>query len=72
MDLEKLTSNQFLLGNKNVCWSYRPFAEQQVENRKLSRQFQAYANIIWDRYRKKYPPTLNNGQEMAIYGKQKP
>ena len=30
--------------------------------RKLSQQTQAYANLIWDRFRKEYLPTLNNRQ----------
>ena len=62
-DLEALTPNHFLLGNKNVCLSYLPCAEEFVDHRKLFRQTQAYANLIWDRFRKEYLPTLNNRQK---------
>ena len=59
-DLEAITPNHFLLGNKNLCLPYLSGAEQFVDNRKLFRQTQAYADLIWDRFRKEYLPTLNN------------
>ena len=62
-DLEALTPNHFLLGNKNVCLPYLPCAEEFVDHQKLFRQTQAYANLIWDRFRKEYLPTLNNRQK---------
>ena len=62
-DLEALTPNHFLLGNKNVCLPYLPCAEEFVDLRKLFQQTQAYANLIWDRFRKEYLPTLNNRQK---------
>ena len=62
-DLEALTPNNFLLGNKNVCLPYLPRAEEFVDHRKLFRQTQADANLIWDRFRKEYLPTLNNRQK---------
>ena len=62
-DLESLTPNHFLLGNRNVCLPYLPCAEEFVNYRKLFRQTQAYANLIWDRFRKDYLPTLNNRQK---------
>ena len=62
-DLEALTPNHFLLGNTNVCLPYLPCAEEFVDHRKLFRQTQAYANLIWDRFRKEYLPTLNNRQK---------
>ena len=62
-DLEALTPNRFLLGNRNVCLPYLPCAEEFVDHRKLFRQTQAYANLIWDRFRKEYLPTLNNRQK---------
>ena len=51
-DLETITSNHFLLGNKNLSLPYLSSAEQFVDRRKLVRQTQAYADIIWDRFRK--------------------
>ena len=62
-DLEALTPNHFLLVNRNVCLPYLPCAEEFVDHRKLFRQTQAYANLIWDRFRKEYLPTLNNRQK---------
>ena len=62
-DLEALTPNHFLLGNKNHCLPYLPCAEEFVDHRKLFRQTQAYANLIWDRFRKEYLRTLNNRQK---------
>ena len=62
-DLEALTPNHFLLGNKNVCLPYLPCTEEFIDRRKLFRQTQAYANLIWDRFRKEYLPTLNNRQK---------
>ena len=62
-DIEALTPNHFLLGNRNVCLPYLPYAEEFVDHRKLFRQGQAYANLIWDRFRKEYLPTLNNRQK---------
>ena len=61
-DLEALIANQFLLGNRNVCLPYLPCAEF-FDHRKLFRQTQAYANLLWDRFRKEYLPTLNNMQK---------
>ena len=52
-----------MLGNRNVCLSYLPCAEEFVDHRKLFRQTQAYASLIWDRFRKEYLPTLNNRQK---------
>ena len=62
-DLEALTPNHFLLGNRNVCLPYLPCSEELVDYRKLFRQTQVYANLIWDRFRKENPPTLNNRQK---------
>ena len=62
-DLETLTPNHFLLGNRNVCLPYQPCAEEIVDHRKLFRQTQAYANLILDRFRRDYLPTLNNRQK---------
>ena len=47
----------------NVCLPYLPCAEEFVDHRKLFLQTQAYANLIWDRFRKDYLPTLNNRQK---------
>ena len=58
-DLEAITPNDFLLGNKNLCLPYLSGAEQFVDHRKLFPQTQAYADLIWDRFRKEYLPTLN-------------
>ena len=62
-DLEALTPNHFLLCNRNVCLPYLPCAEEFVDHRKLFRQTQVYANLIWDRFRKGYLPTPNNRQK---------
>ena len=51
-DLEALTSKHFLPGNRTICLPYLPSAEEFVDHRKLFRQTQAYANLIWDRFRK--------------------
>ena len=59
-DLEAITPNHFLLGNKNLCLPYLSGAEHLVDHRKLFRQTQAYADLIWDRYRNEYLPTLNS------------
>ena len=58
-DLEAITPNHFLLGNKNLCLPYLSGSEQFVDQRKLFRQMQAYADLISDRFRKEYLPTLN-------------
>ena len=63
-DLEALTPNHFLHGNRNVCLPYLPCAEKFVDHRKLFRQTQAYENLIWDRFRKEYLTTLNNRQKL--------
>ena len=62
-DLEALTPNHLLLGNRNVCLPYLPCAEDFVDHRKVFRKTQAYANLLWDRFRKQYLPTLNNRQK---------
>ena len=62
-DLEALTPNHFLLGNTNVCLPYLPCAEVFASHRKLYRQNQIYANLIWERFQKEYLPTLNNRQK---------
>ena len=59
-DLEAITPNHFLLGNKNLCLPYLSGAEQFIDHRKLFRQTQAYADLIWDRFRKEYLPTLKS------------
>ena len=63
IDLEALTPNHFLLGNRNVCVPYQLCADEVVDHRKLFRQTQAYANLIWDRFWKECLPTLNNRQK---------
>ena len=62
-DLEALRSNHFMLGNRNVCSPYLPSAEEFVDHQKAFRQTQAYENLICDRFRKEYLPTLNNRQK---------
>ena len=62
-DLEALTPNHFLLGTTNICLPYQPCAEEFVDHRKVFRQTQAYANLIWDRFRKEYLPMLSNRQK---------
>ena len=62
-DLEFITPNHFLLGNKNVCLPYLPFTEEFFNHRKFFRQTQAYSEHIWDRFKKEYLPTLNNRQK---------
>ena len=62
-DLEALTPNHFLLGNKNACIPYLPCAEEFADHQKLFHQTQAYANLFWDRFRKEYRSTLNNSQK---------
>ena len=59
-ELEANTPNHFLLDNKNLCLPYLSGADQFVDHRKLFRQTQAYADLIWDRFRKEYLPTLNS------------
>ena len=59
-DLEANTLNHFLIGNKNLCLPYLSGAEHFVDHRMLFRQTQAYADLIWDRIRKEYLPTLNS------------
>ena len=61
-DLESITPNHFLFGKKNVCLPYLPCTEEFDNHRKLFRQTQAYSDLIWDRFRKEYLPTLNNRQ----------
>ena len=63
IDLEALTPNKFLLGDKNVLLLYLSCAEEFIHHRKLFRQTQAYANFIWDRFHKEYLLTLNNWQK---------
>ena len=59
-DLEAITPNHFPLGNKNFCLPYLSGAEQFIDHRMLFRQTQAYADLIWDRFRKEYLPTLSS------------
>ena len=59
-NLEAITQNQFLLRNKNVCLQFLPCAEEFIDHRKLIRQTQAYADLIRDRFRKEYLPTMNS------------
>ena len=63
IDLEALTPNHFLLGNRNFCLPYLPCAEEFVDHRKLFRQTQTYAKLIWNRFSKEYLPALNNWQK---------
>ena len=69
-DLEALTPSHFLLGGRNVCLPYLPLAEEFFDHRKLFRQTQAYANLIWDRFRKEYLPTLSNRQKWRSTSKE--
>ena len=59
-NLEAITPNHFLIGNRNLCLPYLSGAEQFVDHRKRLRQTQAYADLIWDRFRKEYMTTLNS------------
>ena len=59
-NLEAITPNHFLLGNNKLCLRYLSSAEQSVDHRKLFRQTQVYADLICDRFRKEYLPTLNS------------
>ena len=60
IDLEAITPNHFLIGNKNLFLPYPSGAEQFVDHRKLFQQTQAYADLIWDSFRKEYLTTLNS------------
>ena len=59
-DLNALTPNDFLIGRESKCLPYIPAAEQFVDHRKLFKQAQAYADLIWNRFRKEYVPLLNS------------
>ena len=59
-NLEAITANYFLLGNKNLCLPYLSGAEQFLDRRKLFRQTQVYADHIWDIFCKECLPTLNS------------
>ena len=52
-DLKTITPNHFLLGNKNFCLQYPSAAEHFVDQRKLFRQTQVYADLIWVRFVKR-------------------
>ena len=69
-DLEALTPNHFLLGYNNVCLPCLPYASDFVDHRKLFRQTQAYADLIWNRFRKEYVPLLNNRSKWKQESKQ--
>ena len=62
-DLEALTPNHFLLGKPSLCLPILPYAEDYLDHRKAFRQSQAYADTIWNRFRKEYLPTLNRRQK---------
>ena len=55
-DIEAITPTW----QQNLCQPYLSGAEQFVDHRKLFRQTQAYADLIWDKFRKGYLPTLNS------------
>ena len=59
-DLNALTPSDFLIGRESKCLPYIPAAEQFVDHRKLFKQAQAYADLIWNRFRKEYVPLLNS------------
>ena len=58
--LEAITPNHLLLGNKNLCLPYLSGAKQFVDHRKLFLRTQAYADLIWEKFRKEYWPTSNS------------
>ena len=49
-DLEALTPNHFLLGNRNVCLPYLPCAEEFIDHRKLIEEF--VDHLIWANFEK--------------------
>ena len=49
-DLEAVTPNHFLFGNRIVWLPFLPGTEEFVDNRKLIRQKQGYADLIWVRF----------------------
>ena len=59
-DLKALTINHFHLGYNKVCLPCLPQAAEFVDHRKLFRQTPAYADLIWNRFRKECIPMLNN------------
>ena len=57
-DLDALTPNHFLLGNRSTCLpSLTPVDD--FNHRKRYARAQAYANAIWKRWLKEYLPPLN-------------
>ena len=58
-DLEALTPNHFFPGRANVCIPFIPNAEVYSNHRKMFQSCQAYANMIWQTWVRKYLPQNN-------------
>ena len=69
-DLQALSPNHLVHGNTNVCLPYLPCAEKFVDHQKLFRQTQAYSDLIWDRFRKEFLPTVNSRQKWRSAAKE--
>ena len=62
-DSEAFAPNFFLLGNANVSFLYLTCAKEFLDNSKIFRQTQAYANLNCDRFCKEFLLKLNNRQK---------
>ena len=64
-DLEALTPNHFLLGRPVIAEPLMPDAVRYVDCRKMCKVAQAYNQMIWNRWAKKYLPKWNNRSKWA-------
>ena len=53
-DLEALTPNHFLMGRANLAAPFLPDAQRYTDLRRVFRVSQAYSDMIWTRWTKKY------------------
>ena len=58
-DLTALTTNHFLLGRENASAPFMPSSERYNDLRKSFKTAQAYADMIWKRWTRKYVPQWN-------------
>ena len=64
-DLTALTLNHFLQGRENASAPFMPSSERYHDLKRSFNAAQAYADMIWKRWTRKYLPQWNQGSKWS-------
>ena len=69
IDYDVLTSNNFIIGERNANLTTGQFDNSQVNHRKKWKKVQAATKILWNHWRKEFLPTLTQRKKGLVHNR---